>query len=348
MKSFEPGVLERQTVPVGLLGTIRRLGEYRVRQDDVERRPATVIDRLRDAVLRDSLDTSAPGDVPLPPGRLADLLAGRSLPDTRSEQEACGYRDVLRALPSDLALADFTPSVVLDLHARLFRHVPEGGGIWKSSDDLVTETLPDGSSSVVFTPVPAYGVEDAMTRLHERFSAAARAGTIDALLLVPSYLLDFVCIHPFADGNARVARLLARVLLRAAGYRVGDFVSLDALFARTRPQLSAALQSSWRGWHAGRHELAAWWACFLGLVLEAYECFERAAGSPPLPRGAKDAMVAEAVRRLPHDFRYADLERLVPAVSRPTINRALRRLRASRLVACVRPGRNARWQRLAE
>ncbi len=349
MKSFEPGVLERQAVPVRLLRTIRLLGEYRARQGVFEGRSPRVLQRLRDAALRDSIEsTNRLSGNPVPAGRLAEIVAGRSSPDDQSEQEIAGYGEVVSNLPAGVVLADLTPSLVRRLHAGLYRHVPQGGGSWKASDDLVTERLADGGTSVVFTPVPAYGVEDAMNRLHDGLGQHARAGTVDPLLLVPSYLLDFFCIHPFADGNARMLRLLARVLLEGAGYRVPAFVSLDALVEKTRAQFSAALQASWQGWHAARHALAPWWEYFLGVVLEAYEQIAPELGRASSPRGAKRDLVADAVLQLPADFRHADLERLVPTVSRPTINRALRRLRAARLVTCVKPGRSARWRRIGD
>jgi Fic family protein len=346
MKSFESGVLERHTIPTPLLRTARLLGEYRARQQAFERRSSLALDRLRETALLQSIESSSRLDgVTLPADRFAQLLTRGADPDSRAEQEIAGYREALATVAGDAGTSDLTSHLVLQLHAGLYRFVPEGGGCWKMSDDLVTETCPDGSTAVVFTPVPAYGVEDAMNRLHEGFARHVRAGIIDPLLLVPSYLLDFLCIHPFADGNDRMLRLLAMLLLGRAGYRVTTFVSLDPLFEQSAAACSAALQASWRGWHRATHDLAPWWQYFLGVLVQAYEQFERELELNSPPRGAKRDMVVDAVRRLPADFRHVDLEHLVPSVSRPTINRVLRRLRAAREVVCVKPGRNARWRR---
>jgi len=346
MKSFEPGFLERQTVPISLLGTVRLLGELKARQGVSSQPSLQALDRLRQAALLESAESSNRLDaIVVPFERVADLVARRADPLSRPEQEVAGYRDALERIASNAGQHAVTPQVVLELHADLYRFVPEGGGRWKISDDLVTETQADGSSAVVFTPVPAYTVEDAMNRLHEGLARLWAGGIVDPLLLVPAYLLDFLCIHPFSDGSERVARLLARLLLEKAGYHVTTFMSLDPLFESTRAACSAALQASWRGWHQARHNLAPWWEYFLGVVLQAYQALERRLAVDWPPRGAKRQMVLDAVRRLPREFRHGDLERLVPSISRPTINRVLRQLRTEREVRCVKPGRHARWQR---
>jgi Fic family protein len=350
MKSFEPGVLERQLFPASLLSTVRLLGEHHLSLADSNpsrQPPARFVDRLRETALLASIESSNRLDgASITPERLREIVIGGAGVDGRAEQEIAGYRKALADVVREARSGDFTPQVVLRLHGQLYRFVPEGGGCWKMSDDLVTETLPDGSTEVVFTPVPAYAVEDAMNRLHEGFARHCAGAIIDPLLLIPAYLLDFLCIHPFSDGNDRMVRLLAPLLLERAGYHIATFVSLDPLFEQTRPACSTALQASWRGWHRATHDLAPWSAYFLGIVLQACQQFDREMDVASPPRGAKRDRVAQAVGRLPTEFRYADLERLVPSISRPTINRTLRRLRVERVVRCVRPGRNARWQRM--
>ncbi len=353
MKSFEPAGLERQLFPSSLLHTIRLLGGYGARQAAPlgslapAKKSSRFLNRMREAALLASIESSTRLEgVGVTPERLREIVIRHADADSRAEQEIAGYREALATVAGDdVRDVDFTAHVVLDLHGDLYRFVPEGGGRWKMSDDLVTETLPDGSTAVIFTPVPAYAVEDAMNRLHDGFARVSSEAVIDPLLLIPAYLLDFLCIHPFSDGNDRMVRLLARLLLERAGYHIGTFMSLDPLFEQSRPACSAALQASWRGWHGATHNLAPWAAYFLGIVLQAYQQFDHEIDVASPPRGAKRNRVADAVGRLPAEFRYVDLQRLVPSVSRPTINRALRRLRAERVVRCVRPGRNARWER---
>ncbi len=345
MKSLEPGVLERQRLPPSLVRAARLLGEY-AGQPSAGRASPRLLDQLRqDALVRGVESSNRLEGVVLAPDRLRDIVIRRAGVENRAEQEVLGYCGALDRVVRATAADPFTPQIVLQVHADLYRFVPEGGGCWKVSDDLVTETLADGSTAVIFTPVPAYGVEDAMNRLHDGFAHQWDAGAIDPLLLIPAYLLDFLCIHPFSDGNDRMLHLLALLLLRRAGYHVASFVSLVPLFERRKADCSAALQASWRGWHTATHDLGPWSEFFAGVLLEACQQFEDCVETASPPRGAQRERVADAVKRLPRDFRYADLERLVPSVSRPTINRALRRLRAERVVRCVKRGRSARWQR---
>jgi Fic family protein len=186
-----------------------------------------------------------------------------------------------------------------------------------------------------------------MTRLHTQFTATLDAGTIEPLLLIPAYVLDFLCIHPFADGNGRMARLLSLLLLYRAGYEVGRYISLERTIEETKEGYYDALYASSQRWHEGQHSLIPWWEYFVGVMLvKAYQEFETRVGVTTAKRGAKRDMIRDVVTRLPDEFRYADLERALPAVSRPTIARARRQLSAERVVRCVGRGRDATWEKL--
>jgi Fic family protein len=187
-----------------------------------------------------------------------------------------------------------------------------------------------------------------MDRLHTEFKATLEAGTVEPLLLIPAYVLDFLCIHPFADGNGRMARLLSLLLLYQAGYEVGRYISLETAIEGTKEGYYDALQASSQKWHEGQHSLIPWWEYFVGVMLvKAYREFEERVGVRTARRGAKRNMIRDVVSRLPNEFRYADLERALPAVSRPTIARALRELSAEGVVRCVGRGRDATWEKLA-
>ena len=185
-----------------------------------------------------------------------------------------------------------------------------------------------------------------MTQLHDRYRSALDAGMVDPLLLVPTYVLDFLCIHPFADGNGRMARLLSLLLLYQAGYEVGRYISLESAIEETKEGYYGSLYASSQGWHDARHSLVPWWEYFVGVMLvKAYRQFEERVGVTTARRGAKRDMIRDAVTRLPTRFRYADLGRALPAISRPSIARALRELRAEGAIRCVKPGRDATWEK---
>lgn len=159
-------------------------------------------------------------------------------------------------------------------------------------------------------------------QLHERYRAALDATAVDPLLLVPTYVLDFLCIHPFADGNGRMARLLSLLLLYQAGYEVGRYISLETAIEEMKEAYYDSLYTSSQGWHEALHSLVPWWEYFVGvMLLKAYRQLEERVGVTTARRGAKRDMIRDAVSRLPNRFRDADLERALPAVS-PTDDRA--------------------------
>jgi Fic family protein len=349
-KSFGGGVLARQVLNQGLLQSVRLVGEYRGKEALFKQQSPQVLQALRDSALIQSTESSNRIEgVVAPPQRIRDLVARRTQPANRSEQEIAGYRDALNTIHTNFADMQLTSNLVLQLHRDLFQFVPGGGGKWKATDNAITETRPDGTTVVRFTPLAAHLTPDAMAQLHDAYREALDAHTVEPLLLISAYVLDFLCVHPFTDGNGRMARLLSLLLLYQAGYEVGRYVSLEGAIEQTKEGYYDSLYASSHDWHEARHSLMPWWEYFVGVMLvKAYRDFEDRVGVTSARRGAKRDMIRDAVRRLPARFRYADLERAVPAVSRPTIARALRELRVDGAIRCVKPGRDATWEKTTQ
>src|SRR5437588_3765869 len=349
MSSFEPGFIESQPISQSLLRTVRTIGEYKGKQELFKEQAPQVLETLRQAAVIQSTESSNRIEgVTAPLDRIKELVAQKTTPRNRSEQEIAGYRDVLNTIHSRYASLPLTSDTVLQLHRDLYRFTEESSGQWKRRDNEIAEIRPDGTRFVRFRPTPAHRTAEAMDRLHQRFDAAWQAGEIEPLLLIPAYALDFLCIHPFRDGNGRMARLLTLLLLYQAGYEVGRFISLETAIEDTKEGYYDALQASSQNWHEGQHSLIPWWEYFVGVMLvKAYREFEDRVGATGAKRGAKRDMIRDVVTRLPNEFRYADLERALPAVSRPTIARALRELSAEGVVRCVGRGRDATWEKLS-
>lgn len=347
MRSFEGDLIERQPISPALLTTVRELGEHKGRQRLYQEQAPQVLETLREAAVIQSTESSNRIEgVTAPPNRLRALVEGRALPQNRSEQEIAGYRDVLRTIHASHAHIPFTTGVVLQFHRDLYQFVPGGGGRWKGSPNEITEILPDGTHRVRFATVPPHQTTEAMERLHERFNRAWEAGRIDPLLLIPTYVLDFLCIHPFLDGNGRMARLLSLLLLYRAGYEVGRYVSLELIVEETKEGYYDSLFDSSQGWHQGAHSLIPWWHYFLGVMLRsAHRRFEERIEAVTRARGAKRELIVDLVERLPGEFQVADVERGCPGVSRPTINRALADLRNAGRIQLVKGGRDATWRK---
>lgn len=347
MKSFEPGFIERQPITQGLLSTIRAIGEYKGKQDTFKEQAPQVLETLQQAAVIQSTESSNRIEgVAAPPDRIKDLIAKRTTPRNRSEQEIAGYRDVLNTIHANHPGMTLSTGVVLQLHRDLYQFLPGDGGRWKPADNKITEKRPDGTEIVRFDPVPAYLTPEYMGRLHERFNALWQSTEVEPLLLIPAYVVDFLCIYPFRDGNGRMARLLTLLLLYKAGYEVGRYISLEQIVEWTRESYYDILYQSSQGWHEGQHTLLPWWEYFLGVVvLSAYRELEHRVGLLTDARGAKREMVFNVIDRLPDSFRYADVEHACPGVSRPTINRALAELRRRGSIICVKAGRDATWEK---
>jgi len=347
MNSLSSAFLESQSISPALLGAVRRIGEYRGKEELYAKRAPQVLETLREAAIIASTESSNRIEgIEAPRERIEEIVARGDAPRNRSEQEIAGYRDVLRTIHTNWEHMPFTPDLVLQLHRDLYQFVPGRGGRWKTAPNRITERLPDGTERVRFEPVSPHRTEPAMRELHEGFELEWESGATDRLLLIGAYVLDFLCIHPFLDGNGRMARLLTLLLLYRAGYGVGRYVSLEQVVEETREGYYDSLFASSQSWHDGEHALLPWWEYFLGVaVLTAYRRLDERVGSITSRRGAKRKMVVAAIRRMPRTFRYADVARACPGVSRPTIQRAMRMLRDRGEIESISKGRDAEWRR---
>lgn len=348
MKSFEEGFIEHQPITQQLLQTIRLIGEYKGKQELFKEQAPQALETLCQAAIIQSTESSNRIEgITVPLERIKKLVAEKTTPRDRSEQEIAGYRDVLNTIHANYTHIPFTPGVVLQLHRDLYQFSVGEGGRWKTVDNEISETHPNGTKIVRFHPVPAYATPEAMEHLHERFNSLWQSGEVEPLLLISSYVLDFLCIHPFLDGNGRMARLLTLLLLYKTEYEVGRFISLERIVERTKESYYDTLYQSWQNWYQRQHNLLPWWEYFLGVVvLSAYREFEQRVGLVTTMRGAKREMILDAVQRLPKQFQFADVERACPGVSRPTINRALAELRKTDQIHCIKPGRDAVWEKI--
>lgn len=348
MKSFELGTLRTQPLTHGLLQTVRVLGEFRGKQELFAQQSPQVLETLRQTAVIESTESSNRIEgVVAPRRRIEALVQQRAQPETRSEQEIAGYRAVLATIHASHDGIPFTPGSVLQLHRDLYQYLPGEGGDWKRGNNEITERLPDGTRRVRFTPVAAHLTPDAMERLHARFREEWDRGELDKLLLIPTYVLDFLCIHPFTDGNGRMARLLTLLLLYQAGYEVGRYVSLERLVEETKEGYYETLGACSVGWHEGTHPLLPWWEYLLGVVvLRAYRVFEERVGAVTNAPGAKRQLVLDVVRRMVAPFAFADVARACPGVSQATIRLVMADLKAAGEIRNLRRGRDALWERM--
>jgi len=347
--SFKPGRLEQMTVPMSTVRSIGLLGEYKGKQQLFEKQSPQALSALREVARVQSIESSNRIEgVTAASGRVAELAAEKTTPRDRSEQEIAGYRDVLSTVHANALGMDLSTDLVIQLHRDLYQFSLTPGGARKNTANDIVDDLPDGTHRLRFSPIAPYVVDTAMNELVTGYQSLVSGGQVDSLIAVPAFVLDFLCIHPFSDGNGRMSRILNLMLLYQAGYDVGRYISLEKVIEDSKETYYEALEASSDGWHEGRHDLVPWLQYSHGVLIAAYLEPEQRVGQMGTGRGAKREMVIDCIRHLPATFRYADVERACPGVSRPTIVRVLGELRDNGEIRCTKGGRDATWERTTQ
>jgi len=347
MPPFTTGQLADLRFSTDDLATLRQLGEFRGRQELVSRQRPEILDTLQTVAKVESSESSNRLEgIEAPKDRIEALVLHDTKPENRSEQEIAGYRDALDLIHQSAREMPLTPNAILQIHRTIYSYLPQDGGRWKMTDNEIVEKGPEGEVlRVRFVPVGAVATPGTMDRLAADYRAAFDQGKHDALVLIPACVLDFLCIHPFTDGNGRVARLLTLQLLYQAGYEVGRYISLERLFEQAWRGYYETLEASSQGWHEGKHDPFPWMRYFWGVLLKAYKELEERVGTVGGGRGAKTRRVRAAVQRKVAPFAISELERDCPGVSRDMIRIVLRQMRDEGLVIVEGRGRAAKWRR---
>jgi Fic family protein len=347
MKSFEHDYLLDTPISHQFLSSVRMLGEYRGRHTLYSEQSPEVLDTLKRAAIIQSTESSNRIEgITAQHGRIEKLVLEKAKPQDRPEQEIVGYRDVLNTIHVNHARTQFSTDLILGWHGNLCKYTKEKGGVWKPKDNAILEVRPDGRAVVRFKPVSSLATPQYMKKLIEYYSRLTDDNKTDQLLLIASCILDFECIHPFMDGNGRIGRLLTLYLLYTAGYEVGRYISLERIVEESKESYYEALHKSSQKWHENEHDLRPWWNYFVGMLIAAYKEFEERVGTITSARGAKRQMVENAILRLPNRFRLADIQRACPAVSYPTLKRALADMANKKRIRCLGKGRDAEWERI--
>jgi Fic family protein len=324
--------------------TLKALGECRGRQDLFRRQTPELLAALRDAAVIESTESSNRIEgVVAPHRRIEALVRNSAAPRDRSEQEIAGYRDALNLIHESARDMAFSVNVVLQLHTMLYRYHAGQGGRWKATQNEIVERDSEGKVSrirfVPPSPVATPGMMEALALEYRDAVANAR----EPLIVVPLAVLDFLCIHHFADGNGRMARLLTLLLLYHFDYAVGRYISLERIVEESKETYYEALAASSHGWHEGRQDVFPWLRYFWGVVLRAYREFQERVGTLREGRGAKSDLVEEAVKRRVGAFAISDIEAECPGVTRDWIRIVLRRMRDAGRIAPRGRGRGAKW-----
>lgn len=335
-------------VPSGTVAALSEVTAGRGREDAFRRQNPQILETLTEIALIQSTESSnAIESITAPHERIVELVREKTTPKNRPEEEIAGYRKVLETVHSSAEHIPFKRSVVEQIHRDLYSFTAIPAGRFKNSPNEVARFDSKGNKiGVIFEGVSPFKTPMVMDELHERFEEASREGRHAPLLLAGAYIFDFLMIHPFNDGNGRMSRLLALLLLYKAGHEVGRFISLEKLIDESRETYYESLQASTAGWERGEHDIWPWMNYFLGTLNAAYKEFESRLGTVATGRGSKKQRIHQLIRsRVSDVFTFEDLERALPDVSSVHIRKELRKLRDDDVVRSPGPGAK-NWTRL--
>ena len=275
MRIFDYSIIPAELMNHELMNLVSAIHEYRGKQElFIEAKPDVLQAMLEIAKIQSTGASNRIEGIYTSEERLAALVKSKAEPRNRSEQEIAGYREVLSLIHDSYDYMVPRTNVILQLHRDLYQFSPASyGGSFKNSDNVIAEIDSSGQSRVRFQPLSAFETPDAVERLTNTFVEAIRTEKYDPLLLVPLFILDFLCIHPFNDGNGRMSRLLTLLLLYRSGYIVGKYISVEMIIEKTKETYYEVLQESSAGWYEGKNAYLPFVKYYLEVILSAYKEF---------------------------------------------------------------------------
>ena len=276
--------------------------------------------------------------------RLKQIVLDKTMPKTRSEEEIAGYRDVLKTIHENYQYIPLKASFILQLHRELYKYSGQGyGGKYKTSDNVLTQENDKGEKLIRFIPVTAWETPTAIESICTAYNQAIEIDGADALLVIPMLILDFLCIHPFNDGNGRMSRLLTLLLLYRAGYNVGKYISIEKQIERTKESYYDALHASSLNWHEDENDYLPFVRYQLGVILAAYREFNERVniwGKKPL---TKTERVVEIIKNKLGAITKSEIVAQNPDIAEITVQRTLAELVENGDVIKVGGGRYTKY-----
>lgn len=346
MKSFTQKQLTIK-VPIALSWLLGSVMESKGKQELFERQRPEVLRTLRELALIQSAESSNRIEgVTVDAKRLLPLVRGKVKPMDRPEEEIVGYRKALDLIHGRYAEMEISPDTLKKLHLLAQGGFSGDAGKFKAKDSDIIELFPDGRRVVRFKTVSAKNTPKAVEQLCMAYSDVVAQGSFPPLLCAASFVFDFLCIHPFRDGNGRVSRLVTLLLLYQQGYNVGRYISLERIIEESKESYYDALKKSSQGWHEGKHDSVPFWSYFLGMVREGYRELDERVERSAVRRGAKTEELEAAVGGFPVEFKTSDVEYKCPNVGKDMVRHYLRALRDKGLISSSGKGRAAVWKKL--
>ncbi|MGI5831300.1 MAG: Fic family protein [Thermoguttaceae bacterium] len=327
MRRFDYDELRKKAWESEVLALVARIHEYKGRCEMfLAGKPAVLEALVEIAKVRSTEASNKIEGVVTTNTRIRQLCEEKTTPRNRDEEEISGYRDVLRTIHESFGYIPITANYILQLHDMLFRYSGRSiGGRFKNVQNHISETLPDGTTFIRFTPVSPFETPDAVRAMCESYNRVIDDGTVNPLLLIPVFINDFLCIHPFNDGNGRMSRLLTTLLFYRSGYAVGRYISLEAKIEGTKDAYYDVLRTSSLGWHEGTNDYLPFIKYLLGTLLACYRDFEERVLLVNEKLPAME-LVRNAVKTRIGKFTKREIMELCPSIKKSSVENSLRKL----------------------
>lgn len=345
MRDFNYTAICDRLLSKDIVATLTKIHEYKGKQDFFLNAKEDILDQFVEIAKIQSTDSSNRIEgICTSENRLKMLVKDKTLPRNRDEQEIAGYRDVLATIHESHQFIHPKPNAILQLHRDLYKYSGKSwGGTYKTANNVIEETDASVNQFVRFKPMEAWETADAIEKIFNEFEQAASKEKNDLLLVIPVFILDFLCIHPFNDGNGRISRLLTLLLLYRAGYIVGKYISIEKYIEKSKETYYEALQKSSQNWHDGTNDYAPFVNYTLGIILAAYREFNSRVEFLSTSGLSKPDRVRAIIKEKFGKITKREILDQCPDISQVTVQRALNALLKNNEIIKLSGGRYTQY-----
>ena len=347
MRDFNYSEIRNQKWDSEILGLIAAIYKEAGKQEMyLKQRPEELEKLVEIAKIQSTEASNAIEGIATTNTRIRQLVEEKTTPRNRDEQEIAGYRDVLNLIHESFDVIPVTQNYILQLHKILYSHMNNPmAGRTKNVQNYISATYPDGHVEILFTPLAPYETPEALDRICAEYNRVIGNMEVEPLIAIPVFIHDFLCIHPFNDGNGRMSRLLTTLLLYRSGFYVGKYISLEAKIAKDKDLYYDALGQAQIGWHEGKEDAVPFIKYLLGTILAAYKDFGERFALVETKLPALETVRRAAMNKVGR-FTKQDIRELCPALSLSSVEGALRKLVASGELKREGSGKNTCYYRV--
>ena len=347
MRTFNYSIIREQKWDSEILGLVAAIYKEAGKQEIyLKQRPEELEKLVEIAKVQSTEASNAIEGIVTTNTRIRQLVEEKTTPKTRDEQEIAGYRDVLNLIHENFDAIPITQNYILQLHKILYSYMNNPmAGRTKNVQNYISAAYPDGHVKTIFTPLAPYETPEALDRICEEYNRVIGNMEVEPLIVIPIFIHDFLCIHPFNDGNGRMSRLLTTLLLYRNSFYVGKYISLEAKIAKNKDLYYDVLNQAQIGWHEGTEDAVPFIKYLLGTILAAYKDFEDRFALVETRRSALETVRSATMNKIGR-FTKQDIRELCPSLSISSIEGALRKLVASGELRREGNGKNICYYRL--